>query len=99
MALLGDNRTMRGYYKGRYRDKHMATLQVEVRQHIYKRIGAVVWGGMGSVFHDKDTFKHILPNYGIGLRWEFRNRVNIRLDYGFGKSGQNGFMFSINEAF
>jgi len=25
--------------------------------------------------------------------------VNVRLDYGFGKSGQSGFLFNINEAF
>ena len=40
-----------------------------------------------------------LPNYGIGYRWEFKNRVNVRLDYGFGKKGQSGFLFNINEAF
>lgn len=40
-----------------------------------------------------------LPNYGIGYRWEFKKRMNVRLDYGFGKKDQNGFLFSINEAF
>lgn len=99
MSLLGDSHTMRGYYHGRYRDKHMVTAQVELRQYVYRRFGIVVWGGAGSVFHDSDSFKHWLPNYGVGLRWEFRRRVNIRLDYGFGRSGQSGFMFSMNEAF
>ena len=100
MSLLGDTRTMRGYYKGRYRDNHMMTAQVEVRQRIYKRIGATVWGGAGTVFHDSHSFcNKVLPNYGVGFRWEFRDRVNVRLDYGFGKAGQSGFMFSINEAF
>ena len=99
MALMGNSENMRGYYKGRYRDKHMTTAQVEVRQYIWRRFGAVVWGGAGSVFHDSDSFRHWLPNYGVGLRWEFRRRVNVRLDYGFGKKGQSGFMFNINEAF
>ncbi len=99
MALLGDSDNMRGYYHGRYRDKHMVTAQVELRQYIYRRFGAVVWGGAGSVFHDSDSFRHWLPNYGVGLRWEFRRRVNIRFDYGFGRSGQSGFIFNINEAF
>jgi len=58
-----------------------------------------VWGGAGSVFHDSHSFRNWMPNYGVGLRWEFRRRVNIRLDYGFGKRGQSGFMFNINEAF
>ena len=53
------------------------------------------------MFFDFSGFKwgHTLPNYGIGYRWEFKNRVNVRLDYGFGKKGQSGFLFNINEAF
>ena len=42
---------------------------------------------------------HVLPNFGIGYRWEFKKDVNVRLDYGFGKGGQSGFIFNINEAF
>ena len=30
---------------------------------------------------------------------EFKKNVNVRLDYGFGKNGQSGFLFNINEAF
>lgn len=99
MAQMGDVSSMRGYYTGRYRDKHMTTAQVELRQYIYRRFGAVAWGGAGCVFRDSESFKHWVPNYGLGLRWEFRRRMNVRLDYGFGHRGQSGFMFSINEAF
>ncbi len=98
MALLGNSSFMRGYYKGRYRDKHMWTSQVELRQHVWKSSGIAVWVGGGNVFHDSDSFKHFLYNFGFGYRFAFRKGSNIRLDYGFGK-GQNGFMFSINEAF
>lgn len=42
--------------------------------------------------------KETLPSYGLGYRWEFKNRVNIRLDYGIGKD-QSSFYFNINEAF
>ena len=100
MALLGSSYAMRGYYEGRYRDKNLMELQIELRQHVWKRNGVVVWGGLGSVFHDFSSLrgKHILPNYGFGYRWEFKKRVNVRLDMGFGK-GQKGFIFNINEAF
>ena len=101
MALLGNSSTMRGYYKGRYRDKHKMEAQVELRQHIWKRNGVVVWAGVGTVF-DKFSaihFDRLLPNWGIGYRWEFKKNGNIRLDYGFGKSGLQGFVFNINEAF
>ena len=99
MSQFGDEGTMRGYYNGRYRDKHIMTAQVELRQHVWRRNGIAVWVGAGSVFHDSSSFKHWLPNYGIGYRWEYKNRMNVRLDFGLGKSGQNGFIFNINEAF
>lgn len=100
MSRLGSSWSMRGYYPGRYRDKHLVASQVELRQTVWGPLGVVVWGGVGNVFHDTDTFKKgWLPNYGIGVRWAFRPHVNIRLDYGFGKKGQNGFLFAINEAF
>lgn len=99
MAELGGSNSMRGYYEGRYRDKHSMSAQVELRQHVWRRSGVTVWVGAGNVFHNSSTFKKVLPNYGIGYRWEFKKRVNVRLDLGFGKSGQMGFIFNINEAF
>lgn len=99
MAKLGERGSMRGYYEGRYRDKHALSAQVELRQHVWRRNGIAVWVGAGNVFHNSDTFKHILPNFGVGYRWEFKKRVNVRLDMGFGKDGQSGFIFNINEAF
>lgn len=101
MAMLGGSNSMRGYYEGRYRDKNMMTAQLELRQHVWRRNGITLWLGAGSVF-DKFGDIHmdrILPNYGIGYRWEFKKDVNVRLDYGFGKNGQSGFLFNINEAF
>ena len=101
MALLGSSNTMRGYYEGRYRDKHKMEGTVELRQHVWKRNGIVVWAGAGTVFPKFSAlrFNKILPNYGFGYRWEFKKDVNVRLDYGFGKNGQSGFLFNINEAF
>lgn len=101
MALLGNSNSMRGYYEGRYRDKHKMEAQVELRQHIWKRNSLTTWVGAGTIFHKFSEMRsrHILPNFGIGYRWEFKKNVNVRLDYGFGKAGQTGFLFSINEAF
>ncbi len=101
MALLGNSNSMRGYYEGRYRDKHKMEAQVELRQHVWKRNSLTTWVGAGTVFHKFSEMRsrHILPNFGIGYRWEFKKNVNVRLDYGFGKAGQTGFLFSINEAF
>ena len=101
MANLGGTSSMRGYYEGRYRDKHSLEVTVELRQHVWKRNGIVVWAGAGTVFPKFSELRsnRILPNVGVGYRWEFKKNVNVRLDYGFGKSGQSGFLFNINEAF
>lgn len=112
MAPIGGSYRMRGYYEGRYRDDNMITTQIELRQRIWRRIGAVAWVGGGNVWGQGSAFKwaHTLPNYGVGLRWEFKKRVNVRLDYGFGKmpttsdpnipaKRSSAFIFGINEAF
>ncbi len=100
-SKLGGSYRMRGYYEGRYRDDNSASIQMEYRQKIYNRHGIAAWVGCGTVWGKecKYSWKHILPNYGIGYRWEFKHRMNVRLDYGFGKKGQSSFLFSINEAF
>lgn len=101
MAQLGGSFSMRGYYDGRYRDRNKLEGQIELRQHVWKRNGLAAWVGAGTVFHDFEDIRmrKVLPNYGIGYRWEFKKRVNVRLDYGFGKNGQSSFLFNINEAF
>ena len=95
MALLGNSYSMRGYYEGRYRDKHKIEGQVELRQHVWKRNGVVVWIGAGTVFNKFSALRmdRVLPNYGIGYRWEFKKNVNVRLDYGFGKNWTVWFYF------
>jgi len=100
MAELGGGYRMRGYYQGRYLDENMLSCQIELRQHVWRRLGCVLWGGAGNVFPDFRGFEwsHTLPNYGLGLRWEFKHRVNVRIDYGFGRK-TSGLVFNINEAF
>lgn len=100
LAKVGGSRTMRGYYEGRYRDKNAIDVTLELRQHIWRRNSAVVWVGAGSVFSrfSEIRSREILPNFGVGYRWEFKKNVNVRLDFGIGK-GETGVVFNINEAF
>lgn len=100
MSFIGGSYDMRGYFEGRYRDKSEIDLCVELRQHVWRRNGVVLWGGVASVFprFSDIRFQQLLPNWGIGYRWEFKQRVNVRVDLGFGR-GQCGFIFNINEAF
>ncbi len=100
LSQLGGSRQMRGYFKGRFRDKKQINAQVELRQKIYNRHGIAVWAGGGTVANSLSNLQidQVLPTYGIGYRWEFKKRVNIRFDYGFGKY-TSGFYFNINESF
>lgn len=100
-AAMGGSYRMRGYYEGRFRDRCLSEVQLELRQKVWKRNGIVIWAGAGNVYSSPSrfNFKQTLPNFGFGYRWEFKNRINVRLDYGFGKDGQSGFIFGINEAF
>ncbi len=99
MPTFGDI-AMRGYYYGRYRDKCEADLTFELRQKVWRRNGIAFWMGVAEVAPGLKyfTMKKVLPNIGIGYRWEFKNHVNVRIDFGIGK-GTTGFEFNINEAF
>ncbi|MFC4421303.1 BamA/TamA family outer membrane protein [Cupriavidus pampae] len=100
MATLGNNKRMRGYFQGQYRDKVMAGVQVEYRWHIVGRQGMVFWLGTGAIAPNPGALAsaHWLPNAGIGYRFEFKPRVNVRFDAGVG-SHTKGVYFQINEAF
>lgn len=100
MPTLDKGNAVRGYYEGRYRDKNEADILVEMRQHVWRRNGIVVWAGVGTVFSSlrQIGWDTLLPTYGIGWRWEFKKKVNVRVDVGFGKHS-TAINFGINEAF
>ena len=99
-AQLGDDQRMRGYYQGQYRDKHQLSTQVEIRHTIAGRHGVVGWLGAGNIaptYHE--LFENSwLPTVGVGYRFAFKARINVRVDLGVGKDS-TGFYFQINEAF
>ena len=105
-ASVGGASAMRGYYAGRFNDLCAITLQAELRQNIYKQFGAAAWGGAGNVFRNFGEFswRKTLPTYGLGLRYEIKRNITLRLDYGFGSRDHlgkliHGAVFSLNEAF
>ena len=109
-AKMGGMERMRGYYEGRYRDKKLVETQIELRQKIYRRHGIVGWIGGGQVWGtEKFRWGNTLCSFGCGYRFEFKNRMNIRLDYGWGNFGNqnlpwdrkrsSAFLFTASEAF
>ena len=52
----------------------MIEATVELRQHVWKRNSLTAWIGAGTVFpkFSQMRSRHILPNFGLGYRWEFK---------------------------
>ena len=104
LASFGGANSMRGYYDGRYRDKDQVVLQAEYRAPLYRRLGAVAFGGVGNVSHNCDylSTRALKYSYGGGLRIALTksDRLNLRLDYGISRGGKSsGFYFQLGEAF
>lgn len=102
MGVIGSDVFMRGYYNGRFRDNHAMAFQAELRKTIWGPIGCVLFAGGGTVAHVAgDLFSGIKPNYGLGLRVKAvrKERVNARVDLGFGADGMSALYIGLNEAF
>lgn len=103
LGALGGSNSMRGYYSGRFRDNNLMVLQSEYRLPVYKRFGLVGFASIGNVGRDLADFhlNDIKYSYGGGIRFALskKEKLNLRIDYGFGKGGNNGLYFQIGEAF
>jgi outer membrane protein assembly factor BamA len=102
LAMLGGANIMRGYYAGRYRDKNMIAFQIEHRAHLWWRLGAVGFAGLGQVSADGLHWHLNKTKYSLGAGIRFavlpREKLNLRLDYGFGFHSSN-FYLTVTEAF
>lgn len=103
MANMGGDRIMRGFYEGRFRDRQLAALQAEFRQHLIWRLGLVAFASLGQV---ADEVNHLNLNDlktaaggGLRLMLNRQERLNIRIDYARGSDKASGLYFAIGEAF
>mgnify|MGYP001188559537 CR=1 FL=1 len=113
ISLMGGENLMRGYYQGRYRDRHLLATQLEYRIlpfNFSKRWGATCFLAMGQVFGENNIFNdsnetgfkfdNILPSGGVGARFLlFKEKdIYLRLDYGITRHGNN-YYITLGEAF
>ena len=103
LASFGGANRMRGYYDGRYKDQQQLIFQAEYRFPVYKRFGAVAFGGAGNVsknFADY-SISDLKYSYGGGLRVALnkKEKLNLRIDYGIGQGKNSGFYLQLGEAF
>jgi outer membrane protein assembly factor BamA len=102
MPVIGGTKRLRGYFEGKYRDKHLLVLQGEVRQPLFWRLGVAAFGGFGLVGSDFNALalNNTRYHYGAGLRLmiDKAQKINIRADYGRGHRS-SGFYLTFGEAF
>ncbi len=102
LSTLGNDDILRGYPKNRFRDRHFAATQLDYRFPLWWRFGAVAFAGVGDVYGPSSelTIKNLKYSIGTGLRFvvDPAERLNIRLDYGYGTEG-GYFYFVVGEAF
>ncbi|MCC7466751.1 MAG: BamA/TamA family outer membrane protein [Saprospiraceae bacterium] len=105
LSLMGNESLMRGYYTGRYRDRHYYAAQAEYRflpLPFSKRIGAAVFAGAGAVAPDLSglALNNIRLTAGGGLRYLLfpKKDIFVRLDMGATREGVSFYIFT-GEAF
>ncbi|PWJ40001.1 BamA/TamA family outer membrane protein [Sediminitomix flava] len=111
MSMIGSPNDLRGYRWGKFRDRSMAYGMVEYR-HMFNRrkpnkegsyeskSGFATWVGAGTMGDTPKDWSHLLPNVGVGYRYEVQPRMNFRLDVGL-EPGTGNVLFYMNmtEAF
>ncbi len=102
LALIGGESLLRGYYRGRYRDKDILAVQAEYRVKVWKRIGVAGFAGLADVFPRLSDIRldHLKYSVGTGVRYMINKRegTNLRMDMAWGK-GSFGLYFTAQEAF
>lgn len=102
MALIGGKTIHRGYFEGRYRDKHGLEAQLEYRFPLFWRFRGALFAAAGDVAARPQDFDPTLLELsaGGGLRVVLseEEKLNLRADFGVGVR-TTGFYIAINEAF
>ena len=101
-ATYGGGERARGYFRGRFIDNHMYVIQAEYRWRFKPRWVLAAFALAGEVADlPRNFFSDLKPSFGGGIRFQLTKsqKTLLRADVGFGKDGQGGFYFGVNEAF
>jgi hypothetical protein len=114
LSLTGSSSYLRGYVRGRFRDRHLLAAQAEYRAPWFfglghrllarERLGYALFAGGGTVAPTVGGLvrdARFLPSVGVGGRYLLlpRSGTTVRLDYAVGAAGQRGLYLNFNEAF
>ena len=104
MAAFGGGNRARGYFQGRFIDKHMYVVQAEYRYRFHPRwaiAGFGLFGEVADIPSDFFSISNMKPSFGGGIRFKILKNQDtwVRADLGKGIDGSSGFYFGVNEAF
>lgn len=97
---FGQGSDLRGYQMGSYRDRFLLAMQTEYRYRFTERIGAVAFGGVGSVAPDFAGWEESLWSVGTGFRFVLapKNDIGLRIDVARGND-ETVYYVGIGEAY
>jgi outer membrane protein assembly factor BamA len=102
-AVMGGDKTVRGFFYGRFRDQCLSSLQSECRLPVCKRIAVAAFGGYSVLYArpDKINLTNGKYNFGAGIRFlmDKKEKTNLRFDYAIGQGKNNGFYIAFGESF
>lgn len=102
MAQLGGHSTLRGYFKGQYRNRALLIAEAELRLKFSKYWAFTLFAGRGAV---KEHWSHMSwddskPSVGAGARYQLspKQKINLRLDVSIGDDRPQVYLYVL-EAF
>jgi outer membrane protein assembly factor BamA len=86
---LGGSDDLRGFRPFRFRDNNLLLMNAEYRWEVFSGLDMAVFGDAGKVFARKSDFNfdQLQSAAGFGFRFNARNSVFLRLDFGFSREG------------
>ena len=94
---LGGADDLRGYRPFRFRDNNLLLMNAEYRWEVFSGLDMAVFADTGKVFARRSQFdlSNLESSAGFGFRFNARNNVFLRLDFGFSHEGfQVAFKFN-----
>jgi hypothetical protein len=100
--IVGRHSDIRGYTQGAHRANYMLAIQGEYRWNFARRLGAVGFFGLATLFdavNEADEGR-VFPGIGAGIRFTAftDNNMNVGMDVAAG-DGDWGIYFRVGEAF
>lgn len=92
---------LRAYVYGRWRDRVALRQQIEWRQHLYWRFGAVGFLAAGVIGPDLWSLGPVRTSYGAGFRFNLstKENANFSVNVALGQEGASALTFGFAEAF